>query len=507
MRYAVRNLIRLKARSFLTFMLAFAVLFLSMFGVMAVRLCEDNRERFYGPLDGSVRVTNDRYEPYLTYDAAMTICEDAQTITKVSALKEYTGFFYDTTYVGWDDFMRDAYSQEVPIKTEGEALTEEDKRIHYRKSMTIIGVTSMDILEEVYGGDLRMTAGTMITESNHASRHNKIVISRELAEQNDFSIGDTVALNMPSLYRTEYEMGFLMNHENNAEDSYVYVIGGIYENRVDNTASASVPWELNANRVYVPLSTLAEISESERIRTLYSYVTRQTQGMVVDRYRSINVNPSTVPDRLYFHLSDLGEHSALCEEINALGFHERVLLTEYVSDSASSPSVRLSGIVSAVLIGIDAVGFLIFCLVILFNMKARHRELAVLVALGKRRSAITVSFFMEISLLIGLAFLSSGVVLTFALRALAVPITRYLYSSEVSARFHDETSNQILFGNITESNVLEQMMDRGYLFRGYALPSFMLIFAGTVILMGLLGLFIRIYVQRINALSDVGGKE
>ena len=36
MRYAIRNILRLKGRSFLTFAIAFAILFLTMFGVLTV---------------------------------------------------------------------------------------------------------------------------------------------------------------------------------------------------------------------------------------------------------------------------------------------------------------------------------------------------------------------------------------------------------------------------------------------------------------------------------------
>ena len=113
MRYAVRNLIRLKARSFLMFIIVFAILFLSMFGAMVVGLCEDNRERFYGPLDGTVYVTNEDYEPYLTYHAAITMCEDAKVITDISAIKEYTAIFEDLTYIGYDKFQRARYMGET----------------------------------------------------------------------------------------------------------------------------------------------------------------------------------------------------------------------------------------------------------------------------------------------------------------------------------------------------------------------------------------------------------
>ena len=81
MRYALRNILRLKTRSFLTFAIAFAILFLSMFGILTVRLCEDNRERFFGPLDGSVHVTNESYEPFFTYESAEYLNQNAESIT------------------------------------------------------------------------------------------------------------------------------------------------------------------------------------------------------------------------------------------------------------------------------------------------------------------------------------------------------------------------------------------------------------------------------------------
>ncbi len=497
MRYALRNLIRLKARSFLTFIIAFAILFLSMFGVMVVKVCEDNRARFYGVLDGSVHVTNENYEPYLTYEAAMTLCENSEIITAVSAVKEYIGILENCTYVGYGTFKRERYSGED---------TDSDGKVNYVKGISVVGVTDMSILEEVYRGDLTMIDGTMIMESNNEAHHNKIVISEELAEQNGISLGDTMVLDMASLYRTEFDVRFYAENGTKEADKYVYIIGGIFEN-IDNTANVSAPWDANANRVYVPISTLSDIANSERIQTLYSYTTVEVGGKTLPRYGALHENPTVVLDRLYFHLSNTHKMKNLEKEINTLGFYETILLTEYVSDSASSPSARLSETISIILLGIGCVGFVIFGLAILFNMKARHKELAVLVALGKNRRAVTRSFFIEISLLLMVAVLASGVILTMTTDALAVPITNYLYSAEISAKWSDISSDMILFGNGVENMITTQMADMGYLFHTYALPSFLWVLCITLFVMILIYFFVRIYISKINALSDLGGKE
>ena len=489
MRYAIRNILRLKGRSFLTFAIAFAILFLTMFGVLTVRLCEDNRQRFYGPLDGSVHVTNRDLKPYLTYDAAVTIGEDAAVVTGVSAVKEYVGLLSGIAYVGYGTFVRSRFSGEpTPV----------GEKSNYLQGIQIVGVTSMDILEEVYGGELTMTAGTMITRSTNEAHHSKIVISEELAEQNGLSLGDTVTLDMVSLYAPERSLrGY---GELNGKEAYVYTVGGIYKHRTDNFAGVSEPWLLNANHVYVPISTLDDIANSERIQDMY----RSNIPGVSDLFSE---NPCVVPDSLYLHLSDMSAVDALCAEMNGLGFTEPLLLTEYVSDAASSPSARLSEIVSILLVGVVGVGFAIFFFSVLFNMKARHRELAVLTALGKKRSAVAASFFLELLLLTAAALLVGGVLFAGVVSLCAGPVTSYLYSAELSAKFMGESADLFLFGDPTGESAAAYMEDFGFLFGEYVVPSFLFALAAGALILTALYFFIGGYVRRINALSGVGGKE
>ncbi|MBQ9748113.1 MAG: ABC transporter permease [Clostridia bacterium] len=481
MRYALRNLVRLKARSLLTFVIAFSVLLLSMMGAIIFSFCEDNRALFYGPLDGAYHVTNEEGTPYLTYEAAQVIAEDAEVVTSLSAVKTYDGILTDVRALG-------------------------NEKGEYIEGFRIVGVTSMEILSEVFGGDLTMTQGTMITVQNNEAHHNKIVISEELAEANGLTIGDTVTLSMPSLYRTEAEQhGYIPSTPR--KDAYVYIIGGIYRNRLDNTSVAAAPWEQNANRVYVPITTLTDISHDAWVRELYHMTTREAGGKVFDIEYALKESPDVIPEALYFHISQKSAVGALSDEINELGFSDVVLLTEYVSDATSSPSARLSEIVSAVLIGVITVGFVIFLLAILFNIKARHRELAMLTALGKKRNAVANTFFAEIAVLTSLALLVGGLLLSLGVSFLAEPITSYLYAAELHANLTNESSDFFFLEHHVGSPVTERTADFGLLFTNYILPSVLFALIAGVALMVLLYFFIRIYVARINPLSDVGGKE
>ena len=487
MKHAFRNIRRLKARSFLTFAITFSVMFLSMFGNFTVRLCEDNRTRFYGPLDGAYHVTDEEYQPFLTYRAAEMIGEDVPAIKKVSAVKEYSCYLDGIEYVGDGSFTRDRVPGDAAQIVPG--TLGQYTQVYYSKGFRLVGVTSMDIVSEVYGGKLTVTEGTMITEENNTNRHNKIVISEELAEKNGLSLGDIVSLYVCSPFLGDEEVDRAGHGE---KLCFAFIVGGIYRHSENNSVGVSEPWRVNANSLYVPISVLDEISRNKYVKNL------QNNGAQ---------DPTLVPDALYFHLPGAITANRLEKEINGLGFLKKAVLTESVSDAASSPSARLSQVISIVLICVIAVGMAVLLLAVLLNMKARHKELAVLAALGQNRHRIALSFFAEIALLGTAALLVGGAVMIGVIRALAVPLTQYLYSAEISSHFTAENATQILFEDSMGEHVLEKTGEFGNLIVSYFAPSFLLALAQAVILFGILYFVVSAYIFRINALSGVGGKE
>ena len=491
MRYALRNILRLKTRSFLTFAIAFAILFLSMFGILTVRLCEDNRERFFGPLDGSVHVTTESYEPFFTYEAAEYLNQNSESITKIAAVMEKEVSFHDITYLGKGEYLRDRFDSERPYYPPG------TQEVEYFEGFSLCAVTSMDILQEVYGGMLVMIEGTMITEKNNDVGANKIVISSAVAEKNGLKLGDRVKLDPFSVFEEEEAavsayLGFSSEYT-----PYEYIIGGIYENREDNALSAFVPSEINENKVYIPISTLPDLSKDPY---LLEYGLRNENG-------DCFAVPSVVPDKLYFYMESMSDVKILEEKINEIGFSENIILAPYLSDAASSPSARLSEIISLLLVGVSVFGFIIFALASFFNMKARHRELAVLTALGQKRSFVALSFFAEIGILTFSAFICGMLLLMGAVKIFAAPISNYLYEAEISSRITYESADFFLLGNGAQSAVIEKLEDFSFLFIRYILPSVLLsAFAASLILLLIFGI-VFIYISKINALSGVGGKE
>ncbi len=377
MRYAIRNLIRLKGRSFLTFTIAFLILFLSMFGILIVRLCEDSRAGFWGPLDGSLHITDDEFSPFFTYQMAKAIEEHSDIITDLSAVKECTIHLLGVDHIGKGEHLRSWYNSEKSY-IEFETNTPQFEKVDYYKSFTLCAVTDMSFLEEVYSGELIMTEGTMISEENNEVHANKLVISKTIAEKNGLSLGDTVYFDGLSAFVSEADALWIYNlyGENFGEVSYI--IGGIYEHKVDNSISAATPDLIHENKLYIPISTLVDMEDNPIVDHYY----QENHTKRVMKYSDI------VPDHLYFHMDDIGDAASLEKELNRLGLAKTVKLTPYMSDATSSPSARLAEIMTTLLIGVVVFGFVILVLAVLFHMKARHRELAVLSALGQKRGAI-----------------------------------------------------------------------------------------------------------------------
>ena len=239
------------------------------------------------------------------------------------------------------------------------------------------------------------------------------------------------------------------------------------------------------------MSSVLEISKAENLYQRFR---------MEDIHYNLANAPRLIPDALYFHLSDMAETDTLSHEINQIGFLKPIQLTEYVSDTASSPSARLSSIISYVLVGSIAGGFVILVLSVYFNMKARHRELAVLIALGKKRATVTRSFFFEIFVLILLALMGASALLAVVILTYAKPLLNYLYSAEISAQFRGEDADFYLFEN-TEHNMISQSMgSTQYLLSEYMIPSVIFALMATVLLAVILYIVMRGYTSRINPL-------
>ncbi len=452
-------------------------------------------------------MTDDKLSPYLTYDLAEMIESDSEIITKVAAITEYTahmstiskntGHFMGITHIGTgtESVMRSMNKEELKFYPRG------TKRIDYYKGFTICGISAMDITDEVFMSDLIMTEGRMITDEDTANRAKYAVISERVAEQNELSLGDMVYLDSLSLYLDDKEANLVsLKDETNGRyaEQVPYEIIGLYEHKTDNGSSVDEPYLIHDNKIYVPISSLADIAKGE-FSNIYLDENHNDIGTSIEL--------SVIPSHLYFFLTDIGEAKTLEKALNDIGFSKTIKLIPYISDAVSSPSARLAEIISTLIVGVVIFGFAVLILAVIFHMRARHRELAVLSALGQKRNTVAGSFFAEVAILMGFALLTGSSILVFSVSFLAEPITNYLLASEGAASIVTETADTLFAEKEVSDVIIRNIGDETYLFTEYTIPSILFsMMAGVVILIGIYAVVYR-YVKKINALSGVGGKE
>ena len=546
MRYCFRNIVRLPKKTALLFILFALVLLLAMSGKFIIQLCGEFISRSLGPLGGTVIVTNEKGDNFLHYYTALEIAENSDVIDNVHAVAEYP-----VNCKGLDYFKKSGdiavYSSSYQARENMGSGSNADLYFSNPETgLKLVATTDMAVCEEIYSGKTEIVEGSIIGRTDNDKKLMKIVISDNLAKLNGLSLGDTVTLNIASLFVVP-QRKIATNVEANKDilagmidvenaPAYVYsvdltyedvvkdlgydtvymtfTIGGIVHNNVSNNDTSFYPFEVNDNRVYVPISVLAAKLDSiyndpdyaefiQRYVFFNSYILTQANFAQIaypERMRCL-------PTNLYFEMSSLSYTDELEAAINEIGFYDTVKLTKFTTEAGTSPAAKILDIVQISLVFIIAAGFVILFLVVLFNLSSRRREFSVLSALGMRRSKTALSFFMEIAVVFVVAFIIVGLIFGFAVRSLAAPISEYLENAEESAHSTEFSASAYVRHDEAKEKRQTVMLDTGYLGENYIMPSVYITAAISAAILLLSIIPIYLYMRKLNPLTDSGGKE
>lgn len=507
MKYALRNLIRMPTRTVLMFLLLFFVLLLTMFGQFMITLCEEVKARSNGPLDGTVIVTDKDGYAAMYYTVARDISDNCDAIEHIYAVSEKQVWFEDLDYIGEP------------------ALFDMKGETDCTQGFMLSSVTSMDICRETYSGEIEMVSGTPITEDDNEKRILKCVVSDALAEKNGLSLGSTVTLSMMSIFMNETsgnlnqgstymfsETKWLdeLDDPDVTEDLYKLklTVGGIYHNNVDNTNTAAVPYLNNNNRIYVPITAVAEMLDDMRMNG-----DRRISGLFAVLGRPIDLPVVSIADfmlgvtTLNYRLTDLSYANGVEKTLNVLGLRDEIMLTPFVSDTANSPAAKMLEVIKISMIFVISAGAVILVIVILFNMTARRRELSILSALGKNRIKISLSFFAEILFIFIVALIICTLVFGAAVNGAAKPLSEYLESSESSVRYENRKAADIIIGNEAAEKREAQLLNFNYLFSAYIVMQSVYTSVIASMVMVLTFAVIAFFISKIDVLTSLTGKQ
>ena len=217
---------------------------------------------------------------------------------------------------------------------------------------TITGVNSTDYVSDFTSGTSEITDGVGITSD---TADNSAVISSDLADANDLSVGDTFTVTTTV---------------DDTETSYTLTVVGIYENSSTATtaqmmSNASKP----QNNIYTNLTTADTMKgETDTLDSaVYTLSNPEDMDNFVDEVES---------------------------EIDTDSYS--VTSSDEIYEQMLSPLNNISSIAQNIVILVAIAGAVILTLIVILSIRERRYEIGVLMSLGENRIKIIGQFFMEL---------------------------------------------------------------------------------------------------------------
>ena len=223
-------------------------------------------------------------------------------------------------------------------------------------------------------GDELFTTGTlMLTEGRHISDGDThvAVISQDLAEENELSIGDFITSHV---YNTE-------DDDFTGEEIQIKIIGLFVSNVIEQIDQTVTTYDKIQNRVFVDMQTSKEFDGDE----------------INYGFNAINVT-----------IDDPQNMERIVADVKALPVIDWTAFTVDVDnetyENAAAPLATLNELIVTLLVVIIAVSAIILALILTLWTKARIHEIGVFLSVGIQKSAIIGQYLVEVLLIAVIAF-------------------------------------------------------------------------------------------------------
>lgn len=512
MRYAIRNIFRNFKRSLILFALIFMILALITSGVFISNLCAESRKRSYGPLDGTFILTNEEGYAAFGYKMTEAMYKSCDEITEFSAVKSFEVCFPDLTYHGKGSFEKEylvAVDDEEGNGKHFELLMEE-----HEEGFNFRLCTDMSVCEEVYSGNISMTEGSPITNTDNEKGNLKAVISDVTAKNNNLKLGDTVTLDT---YSVLLEYGAYDTDDESNRLSFT--VGGIYHVNFPSASAVDGANELAENFIYIPYSVSEAIfAPFKKAYRLFESLNKEPYngdigkkmlitGVGDKTYPIVSWDIGNIPDFTYFRLKNMKNAEKVEEAFNDIGVAGGIRLTPFMSDVSSSSAARLSSAVSALMLAVSAAGMALLFVVLSFNINSRKREIGTLISLGQNRAKTASVFILEVLMIFIAAYILCSVLGGVLVTAYSSPISAYLDKAELSAKMHNETDISIFKKLSAEGGTQGAETDFSVLFSKYIAPQVFISGAVNLFIIAATFVYLIIYIRKIDLLNVMGGRE
>lgn len=332
--------------------------------------------------------------------------DESNTYTKLTisdienyADSDYVSSYYYTldTSLSSDDIEAIDMSEKFEPKDNGNAPNSEIPRgdiggngddMTSQGDYKITAYSDPSYIENFINGTSKITSGSMITKDDE---ENHVVISEELATQNDLEVGDEITFYLPS----------------DSSITYTFEITGIFETTDDSASDDFMNMNaLNAqNQIYTTVTAINNILEDD------------------DSSNSLNAT---------IYLKNQDDLEAYTEEVKDKGLSDYYTLSNNTDEITSTltPIKNISNFSMTFLIIILIVGAIILAVINILNIRDRKYEIGVLRAIGMSKTKLILSLLTELFIVTVIAFII-GII---GGKLLSQPVTNKMLENEINSQ-------------------------------------------------------------------------
>lgn len=271
-------------------------------------------------------------------------------------------------------------------------------------------------IENFINGTSKIVDGTMITADDEGYY---IVISEELATENDLEVGDEITFYLPS----------------DSDTTYTLEIVGIFETTDDSSSEDFMNMTaLNSqNQIYTTIAVMNDILEDDD---------------------STNSLSATI------YLNSQDDLEAYTEEVREKGLSDYYQITDNSDeiDSTLTPIQNISSFSLTFLIIILIVGAIILAVINILNIRDRKYEIGVLRAIGMSKIKLILSLLTELFIVTVIAF-AIGII---GGKFLSQPVTNKMLESEIASQQQQTQSIEENFGGAGFERKSDQKANQSY---------------------------------------------
>lgn len=273
----------------------------------------------------------------------------------------------------------------------------------------VTSVRTSELIEDFLNGDIVLTEGRHIQPGDK----NKILISREIAEQNHLKIGDILNLTHADF---SVENGVYVDAIKEKTAFTKAEIVGIYQikNNSDDTLSPTAA--LSVNRIYADSQLLVNLEEQE-------------QGIFEGEISFFIADP--------LHLEEIIKK---VEAISSIDWKNHILVDkDFQYSKIAGQLYNIQKLVLTLIVIASVLSMVVLMLILTMRIRGRMQEAGILLAVGKTKTEIIGQFSVEAIILLLIGFL--------LVLILATPLSAAL--------------NHILFGSLLSETPLGTLQTGG----------------------------------------------